>query len=117
LGNRKTIPALENHSKWLKSLSENLRVFKSEPKDGEVRFWASFERWISRWQARASVTGEERSKKILIPKIFFLKNFWDQKFQELFLRTLENRKTIPALENHSKLLKSLSENLRVFKSF
>jgi hypothetical protein len=40
-----------------------------------------------------------------------------KKFQELFLRTLENRKTILALENPSKLLKSLSENLRVFKSF
>jgi hypothetical protein len=57
-------------------------------------------------------------QKISDPKkFFFLKNFFSQKFQELFLRTLENRKTIQALENHSKWLKSLSENLRVFKSF
>jgi hypothetical protein len=38
LGNIDTNQALEIHSKCLR-VYQNLRVFKSEPKDGEVRFF------------------------------------------------------------------------------
>jgi hypothetical protein len=42
LGNRKTILVLEINSKLLNNLLENLRVFKSSPKDGDVRFMGAF---------------------------------------------------------------------------